>query len=310
MVGFMFLLSGCGSAVSVSDLKANDWLVDTKDDETPNMIVSFSDHIMSFKVDMSSIGSSAEDEWEALGEELAKQIFDQMNFKLEYELNKDELKVQDADDNKEYVYYKVTKEDKNIVLTPDKEKNSDDDQEKLVLEPYNAPKEKDSSTAQSSAITDASTDDSLDFESFDTSDDVDESDFQTSVTYSENTLTTPDGIITFTGATEDRSIDDEKAITILFDYQNTTDETQNVEYILWDYLQPKQVLDSTTESLSTLMHDEDSSNYEEYHNTQVEINPGATVSCAYSYVLVDESKALTIDLMDDDFEVIGTREYE
>lgn len=136
LVSLVFLLGGCGSAVSVDDLKANNWLVATQEEELPNMVVSFSDHVMSFKVDTSSIKSSAEDEWEALGEELAKQIFEQMNYKLEYELSKDELKVQDDADSKEYVYYKVTKEDKNIILTPDKEKNSDDDQQKLVLEPY------------------------------------------------------------------------------------------------------------------------------------------------------------------------------
>lgn len=305
MVGFMFLLAGCGSSISTEDLKANDWLVDPKDDETPNMIISFSDHVMSFKVDTSTIKSSAEDEWEAMGEELAKQIFDQMNYKLEYELNKDEMKVQDGEDSEEYIYYKVTKEDKNIVLTPNKEKNSDDDQETLVLQPHE--KVKEDSTEQSSNTTASSTDSSLNLNS-ETSE-GDEIPTQSLVTYSGDTLTTPEGIITFTGATEDRSIDNEKATTLLFDYQNTTDENQTVEYIIWTYFRPKQVLDSTTEELSSLMHDEDSSNYDAYHNTQVEVNPGATVSCAYSYVLVDENKPLTLDLLDDSYETIGTREY-
>ncbi|WP_368251725.1 hypothetical protein [Enterococcus sp. 2201sp1_2201st1_B8_2201SCRN_220225] len=153
MIGVMFLIAGCGSAISTEDLKANDWLVDSKDDETPNMIISFSDHVMSFKVDTSTIKSSADDEWEAMGEELAKQIFDQMNYKLEYELNKDEMKVQDGEDSEEYIYYKVTKEDKNIVLTPNKEKKSDDDQEILVLQPHE--KVKEDSTEQSSISTEA-----------------------------------------------------------------------------------------------------------------------------------------------------------
>lgn len=72
-----------------------------------------------------------------MGEDLAKQLIDQMSYKLEYVLDKDTIKIQDTDDEDANVYYSVSKEDENIILTPDEKKNDDDsDAEKLVLKPY------------------------------------------------------------------------------------------------------------------------------------------------------------------------------
>lgn len=139
---------------------------------------------------------------------------------------------------------------------------------------------------------------------------VADSSAQDLVTYSNGKLTTPKGIISFTSSSEDTSLDGSKAITILFDYQNTTDVNQSVEYIIWDYFNAKQILDATTESLHPLMLDEESSNYDAYNNTQGEVNPGATVSCAYAYILVDNTKLLTLDIEDGNNNVIGTREYK
>lgn len=157
VLGCVFVLAGCKSYVTSEDLKANDWLVEAskeeKEDGTPDMIVSFSDHVMSIKVDTSSLESSAEDGWEALGEEIGKQLVGQMNFKYEYEINKDELKLTDTEDNNKDIYYKVTQEEKNIVFTPDKEKNDDADEgNKMVLKPYKKSKTKSSSTSSSSTV--------------------------------------------------------------------------------------------------------------------------------------------------------------
>lgn len=154
LLGVVFVLAGCKSYVTPEDLKANDWLVEPskaeKEEGTPNMIVSFSDHVMSIKVDTSSLESSAEDGWEALGEEIGKQLVEQMNFKFEYEINKDELKLADTEDNSK-IFYKVTKDDDNIIFTPDKEKNTDEDEgNKMVLQPYKKTKTKPSSTVSSS----------------------------------------------------------------------------------------------------------------------------------------------------------------
>lgn len=155
VLGVVFVLAGCKSYVTPENLKANDWLVEPskaeKEEGTPNMIVSFSDHVMSIKVDTSSLESSAEDSWEALGEEIGKQLVEQMNFKFEYEINKDELKLTDTEDNDKEIFYKVTKDDDNVIFTPDKEKNTDEDEgNKMVLQPYKKTKTKSSSTVSSS----------------------------------------------------------------------------------------------------------------------------------------------------------------
>lgn len=136
ILAFLFL-AACGNKITTEDLKANDWIAESSKKDEPNMIISFSDHVMSVTVDTDSMTSSAEDEWEQLGEDIAKQLIDQMSYKLEYVLDKDSIKIQDTDDEDANVYYTVSKEDENIILTPDEKKNDDDsDAEKLVLKPY------------------------------------------------------------------------------------------------------------------------------------------------------------------------------
>nr|WP_225582167.1 LysM peptidoglycan-binding domain-containing protein [Enterococcus casseliflavus] len=142
------LLTACGQKVTTEDLKANDWLAESSQEEYPNMIVSFSDHVMSVSVDTDSMSSSAKDEWEKLGEEFAKQIIDQLDYKLEYVLEEDTIRIQDSVDDEDFVYYTVSKEDDNIVFTPDEKKNDDDSgAEKLVLKPYTKKKEVESSSS-------------------------------------------------------------------------------------------------------------------------------------------------------------------
>lgn len=145
-----FLLTACGNNhVTQEELKENNWTVETDEKDVPNFIVSFTDHVMSFKPDTDSVESTAKDEWEKLGEDLAKQLMEQMNYKLEYELDKDEMKIQNAENEKEFIYYTVTRDDKNIVLTPDKEKNKNNpDAEKLVLQPYKKSKTQASSSTE------------------------------------------------------------------------------------------------------------------------------------------------------------------
>lgn len=57
------------------------------------MVTSFSDHVMSLKVDVDSIESTATDEWEQMGEEFAKELSSEMNFKFEYILDDGMVKL-------------------------------------------------------------------------------------------------------------------------------------------------------------------------------------------------------------------------
>ena len=108
--------------ITTEDLKANDWLAESSQEEYPNMIVSFSDHVMSVSVDTDSMSSSAKDEWKKLGEEFAKKIINQLDYKLEYVLEEDTIRIQDSVDDEDFVYYTVSKEDENIIFTPDEKR--------------------------------------------------------------------------------------------------------------------------------------------------------------------------------------------
>lgn len=125
----LMLFTACGKKVTTEDLKANDWLIETKKDNEPNIITSFSDHVVSFNIDASSMKSSASNEWEALGEEFANQLIEQMNYKVEYKLEGNVIILKDDDGDAKYT---VSKDDKNIIFTPDKSNDSDDN-EKLIL---------------------------------------------------------------------------------------------------------------------------------------------------------------------------------
>nr|WP_214280665.1 LysM peptidoglycan-binding domain-containing protein [Enterococcus gallinarum] len=150
----IFFLAACGTKITTEDLKANDWISETSSEDDPNMILSFSDHVMSVSIDTESMASDAKDEWEKLGEDLAKQLIDQMSYKLEYTLEKDTIKIQDIDDEKAFVYYTVSKEDENIIFTPDEKQNKDDsDAQKLILKPYTKSKEPESSSSSTEQTT-------------------------------------------------------------------------------------------------------------------------------------------------------------
>lgn len=150
----IFFLAACGKKITTEDLKANDWLAESSQEEYPNMIVSFSDHVMSVSVDTDSMSSSAKDEWKKLGEEFAKKIINQLDYKLEYVLEEDTIRIQDSVDDEDFVYYTVSKEDENIIFTPDEKKNDDDSgAEKLVLKPYTKKKEVESSSSSTEQTT-------------------------------------------------------------------------------------------------------------------------------------------------------------
>ncbi|MFB8536533.1 LysM peptidoglycan-binding domain-containing protein [Enterococcus gallinarum] len=150
----IFFLTACGKKITTEDLKVNDWIAESSSEDEPNMLLSFSDHVMSVSIDTDSMTSNAKDEWEQLGEDIAKQLIDQMSYKLEYVLEKDTIKIQDTDDEEAFVYYIVSKEDENIVFTPDEKQNKDkSDAQKLVLKPYTKKKEVESSSSSTEQTT-------------------------------------------------------------------------------------------------------------------------------------------------------------
>lgn len=154
MIIFTLLLTGCSNKVTVDDLKTNDWQMDREENkEDIKFKVSFTDHIMTWAPDMSAMKSEASNEWEKMGEDLGKQIVENIKYKVEYELNGKtiHLKEKDLDLDDDYT---IEKDGKNIVLTPE-----DKDAQKLVLTPYSKKSSvKESSTTSSTSKKKESTD--------------------------------------------------------------------------------------------------------------------------------------------------------
>jgi len=132
-LGLTFLV-GCSSNVSEDDLKENNWSIEPEEEDVPNMIASFSDHVMTLKVDVDSIESTATDEWEQMGEDFAKELASEMDFKFEYTLDGDQITLQDTENEDESNDFEVSEEDDNIIFTPTDD--SDEDVETITLRPY------------------------------------------------------------------------------------------------------------------------------------------------------------------------------
>ena len=94
----LFVLSACNRSITTEDLKAHDWITESKNSD-PNIIISFTDHIVTFKADTSYMASTATNEWGKMGEDLGKSIVDNMNFKYEYKLQKNRITWIDDEKN-------------------------------------------------------------------------------------------------------------------------------------------------------------------------------------------------------------------
>ncbi|KAF1305608.1 hypothetical protein [Candidatus Enterococcus willemsii] len=91
---FLVFLVGCSNKITQDDLKENKWVVESPEEDNPNMILSFSDHVMSMTIDIDSFVTTPRDEWEAMGEELAKTLIEQMEIKTEYSIENNEITIQ------------------------------------------------------------------------------------------------------------------------------------------------------------------------------------------------------------------------
>lgn len=139
-------LTACGKKVSVDDLQANEWAIESKEKGEPTLLANFSDHLMTFSVDTSSMKSTSSDDLQAMGAEFAKKLVEQFSYKVEYTLKDDKLTLKaDGKNQKKEATYTVSKEDKTIVLTPD-QSNDSANNEKMILQPHQ--KEKSSSSTK------------------------------------------------------------------------------------------------------------------------------------------------------------------
>lgn len=124
-------LTSCRNKVTTKELMANEWAVNSNVDEVV-MIVSFSEDTATFKINTDEHTSTAKNDLEKAGEELGKQIANKIEYKVKYHLKNNQIRWKN--EGKE-VAYKIKKEKQNLLFTPTKTNNSDN-QTKLVLKPY------------------------------------------------------------------------------------------------------------------------------------------------------------------------------
>lgn len=112
-------LAACGKSVTVDDLTAHDWVMETQEqDAEVKFIASFNDKEMILTIDTSDMETNASNEWEQAGEELGKQMIENMAFHVAYQLEEETIHLKNEElelDND----YKVRMDGENVVFTPE-----------------------------------------------------------------------------------------------------------------------------------------------------------------------------------------------
>lgn len=157
----IFILSACGSKVTKEVLEANQWEVNFGNDDEAKFIADFSDDVMNLSFDTSSLASEASNEWEEIGEGLAKSFLGNMSYEVKYELKGDSIHLKnkglDLDNS-----FAVSKKGTDVIFTNKKNKDKT-----LVLKPQKKDKnkkaqkkERESSATTTTSLTKSSSEES------------------------------------------------------------------------------------------------------------------------------------------------------
>lgn len=131
VVAILFLV-GCNSKVTQKELMDNTWEVivdDSKEKEELSFIAEFTKTQAVLSVDASQMKSQALDDYEKLGEEFAKTLLSNLNYKLTYELKGDTIHLKNTDFGIDDDFT-IKKEKKTIVLS------SPESDEQIILTPF------------------------------------------------------------------------------------------------------------------------------------------------------------------------------
>ncbi|MGO3731585.1 MAG: hypothetical protein ACTJHC_00255 [Vagococcus sp.] len=123
----LFILSGCVNSITKETLAQNKWTtVRQSDEEDVTLLFDFQPDILVVKLDPDSfdIDNDQESDTEKLGQDLAKKMLDDIEFKVTYKVddNKLILKSDTLDINGTF---KLSKVNEDILLTPTGKKGGD-----------------------------------------------------------------------------------------------------------------------------------------------------------------------------------------
>lgn len=119
-------------------------------------------------------------------------------------------------------------------------------------------------------------------------------------TYSDRTLTAPDGVLKITSIESGTDYDGKPMFYVLFDLTNNTDEAKNIQILYMNFVDASQNNGTTTEKLDFAITTE-SPYQEQLDMLSKDLNPGQTASAAYAYEVPDESKPVTLEFKDSMF---------
>lgn len=112
-------LTACGKSVTVEDLTAHDWVMETQEQaEEVRFIASFNNKEMILTIDASDMQTQASNEWEQAREELSNQLIENMSFHVAYQLDEETIHLKNEElelDND----YRVKMDGENVVFTPE-----------------------------------------------------------------------------------------------------------------------------------------------------------------------------------------------
>lgn len=160
-----------------------------------------------------------------------------------------------------------------------------------------------SSSASSSAKTEESTSKAAESTEESTMASSDKSE-ESKATYKDRTLTAPDGVLKITGFERSVDFEGKPMFYVFFDLTNNTDEPQNVQMQYMSFVSVSQNTGATTEDLDMAIMSEDP-HQDKADMLNKDINPGATISAAYTYNFADENKPVTFTFTDTMFSFDG-----
>lgn len=133
-------LSSYGNNVTKKDLRANDWIIESNNSKDPNIIATFSENKVFFVFDTDNFDTSANQEWTKSIKKFAKSIVDQMNYSYNYDVEKNQLTLENADEDNKNKIYDMSKDGENIVLKVKEDSTDSNDsstnKKDIILKPY------------------------------------------------------------------------------------------------------------------------------------------------------------------------------
>lgn len=97
-------------------------------------------------------------------------------------------------------------------------------------------------------------------------------------------------------------------IVVNYQYTNNSKDVQTAESIIWNNFDVKQEVNGILEPMGYYTMNVDEPYYDDVKKSKDEVQPGESILAAYGFTLNNESSPLIIDFIDENKNVVGTKE--